>query len=644
MSDNEQKPAFSLKLSHQGLLLVIALLAIEFVFVGSLLNLLHAAEVEARSQEHFRKIIGATNRLIELNYVAVYAIRDYVATKDRYHERKYDASVKEMKRSLDVLEKSLKTEPYQLELVHRIRSKFNVAFSVADRARDVIDGNGSLLELADIMKSKGEFQQLNRQLIPDFQDLLRAERRIEEKSPALQRKWREETKKLLTWGLVLNVVIAIAIASFFTRSIITRLAVLVDNTRRLQAREALRPRLAGNDEIAQLDRVFHDMAFELTEAARKEQLALNDAKDAEARIRQVINSMPTGVLSTDRGGTILFANPRVSSMFGYSTSDLRGMHFSKLLPTVELRRGEEGGGMPHLYNELKDKSMEVRATTSSNTQVDVDLSITPFDIKGEKRFLITLLDITEKLEILRMRQAFVAMVSHELRTPLNSVQGFLELLEMGVFGDLSNEARDGSVRASANIERLITLINDLLDLEKIESGTISLTPDDCDVGETVKRAVDAVNDLADKKKIKIEIAEMPESTYYFDQDRIVQVLVNFLSNALKFTPEGGEITITSQERSSAKSGGENILELSVLDQGPGIPPLYRDIIFERFQQVKDESGHKGGTGLGLAICKAIVEQHKGSIGVDCDREIGSRFWFTIPADWDIDEDGDDTQT
>ncbi|MBX3136846.1 PAS domain S-box protein [Candidatus Obscuribacterales bacterium] len=644
MSDNEQKPAFSLKLSHQGLLLVIALLAIEFVFVGSLLNLLHAAEVEARSQEHFRKIIGATNRLIELNYVAVYAIRDYVATKDRYHERKYDASVKEMKRSLDVLEKSLKTEPYQLELVHRIRSKFNVAFSVADRARDVIDGNGSLLELADIMKSKGEFQQLNRQLIPDFQDLLRAERRIEEKSPALQRKWREETKKLLTWGLVLNVVIAIAIASFFTRSIITRLAVLVDNTRRLQAREALRPRLAGNDEIAQLDRVFHDMAFELTEAARKEQLALNDAKDAEARIRQVINSMPTGVLSTDRGGTILFANPRVSSMFGYSTSDLRGMHFSKLLPTVDLRRGEEGGGMPHLYNELKDKSMEVRATTSSNTQVDVDLSITPFDIKGEKRFLITLLDITEKLEILRMRQAFVAMVSHELRTPLNSVQGFLELLEMGVFGDLSNEARDGSVRASANIERLITLINDLLDLEKIESGTISLTPDDCDVGETVKRAVDAVNDLADKKKIKIEIAEMPESTYYFDQDRIVQVLVNFLSNALKFTPEGGEITITSQERSSAKSGGENILELSVVDQGPGIPPLYRDIIFERFQQVKDESGHKGGTGLGLAICKAIVEQHKGSIGVDCDREIGSRFWFTIPADWDIDEDGDDTQT
>jgi len=641
MSDNEQKPAFSLKLSHQGLLLVIALLAIEFVFVGSLLNLLHAAEVEARSQEHFRKIIGATNRLIELNYVAVYAIRDYVATKDRYHERKYDASVKEMKRSLDVLEKSLKTEPYQLELVHRIRSKFNIAFSVADRARDVIDGNGSLLELADIMKSKGEFQQLNRQLIPDFQDLLRAERRIEEKSPALQRKWREETKKLLTWGLVLNVVIAIAIASFFTRSIITRLAVLVDNTRRLQAREPLRPRLAGNDEIAQLDRVFHDMAFELTEAARKEQLALNDAKDAEARIRQVINSMPTGVLSTDRGGTILFANPRVSSMFGYSTSDLRGMHFSKLLPTVDLRRGEEGGGMPHLYNELKDKSLEVRATTSSNTQVDVDLSITPFDIKGEKRFLITLLDITEKLEILRMRQAFVAMVSHELRTPLNSVQGFLELLEMGVFGDLSNEARDGSVRASANIERLITLINDLLDLEKIESGTISLTPDDCDVGETVKRAVDAVNDLADKKKVKIEIAEMPERTYYFDQDRIVQVLVNFLSNALKYTPEGGEIAITSQERSGAKSGGENILELSVADQGPGIPALYRDIIFERFQQVKDESGHKGGTGLGLAICKAIVEQHKGSIGVDCEREIGSRFWFTIPADWDIDEDGDD---
>lgn len=631
-------------------MLVAVLLAIEFVFVGNLLNLLNQAETEARNQEHFRQIIASTNRLIELNYVAVYAIRDFVSTKDTYHEKKYLRAIDEMKTNLESLETALKSEPYQLELIKRIRSKFNIAFNVADRARTVMEEGGSLAELAELMRSRGEFTQLNRQLIPDFQDLLRAQRRIEEKSPVLQRKWREQTRVLLTWGMILNVVIAIAMAAFFTRGIIKRLEVLIDNTKRLKNGEALRPALDGHDEIANLDRVFHDMAFELTEAARKEQMALSDAKEAEARIRQVISNMPTGVLSTDRSGTILFANPRVASTFQYSTSDLKGMHISKLLPALELRKGDDSGGMQRVYEELNERSIELRAKNSKGVDIDIDLSVNAFDSRGEKRFLVTLLDISEKLEVQRMRQAFVAMVSHELRTPLNSVQGYLELLEMGAFGELSEDAHKGAVRASANIERLIALIKDLLDLEKMESGTINLNIEKHSVNETVRCACDAVNDLAAKKKIEIEVNLPDDMVYDFDRDRIIQVLVNFLSNALKFTPEGGKIEITGRFEESARIKGREpvieksdrgtrqpalesetrhrALELSVIDQGPGVPERYRDVIFERFQQV-NQSGHQGGTGLGLAICKAIVEQHHGAIGVDCEREVGSRFWFTL---------------
>lgn len=606
-------------------MLVAVLLAIEFVFVGGLLHLLNQAEMEARSEERLRRITVATNRLIELNYVAVYAVRDFVSTRDQYHETKYKRSVKEMRENLDWLEKNLSNQPYQLELIEKIRSRFDVAFSVADRARNVMEDGGSLAELAELMKSKGEFHHLNRELVPYFQDLLRAQRNIEEKSPQLQHQWREQTKQLLAGGMILNVVIAIAMAAFFTRGIIKRLEVLIDNTRRLREGETLRPVLSGNDEIAKLDKVFHEMAFDLTESSRKERLALSDAREAESRIRQVINSMPTGILSVDRSGTILFANPRVSSMFGYSTSDLKGMHFSSLVPALDLKRSEEGGGMPHLYDELKERSTEVRANTSTGSQVDIELSITPFDSRGEKRYLVTLVDITEKLEIQRMRQAFVAMVSHELRTPLNSVQGYLELLEMGAFGELRGDAHDGAVRASSNIDRLITLINDLLDLEKIESGTISLAPEMNDVEETIGQAVESVSDLADKKKIAIEFDAGNAEVFRLDQDRIVQVLVNFLSNALKFTPEGGTVRVTAEDH-----GME--LELSVLDEGPGIPERYRDIIFERFQQIRGDDGrHAGGTGLGLAICKAIVEQHGGSIGVDCKNSKGSRFWCILPA-------------
>jgi len=323
----------------------------------------------------------------------------------------------------------------------------------------------------------------------------------------------------------------------------------------------------------------------------------------------------------------MFANPRAGSMFAYSTNDLKGLHFSKIIPSLDLKK-VEGDAMTHVYQDFQDRSVELKASTASGDSIDIDFSITPFDSKGDKRFLLTLVDITEKLEIQRMRQAFVAMVSHELRTPLNSVQGYLEILEMGVFGEMSPDARDGAVRASANIERLIALITDLLDLEKIESGTISLSPEICDVDETLVRSVEAVEDLAETKKIKIETQPFDDTTFYCDQDRVVQVVVNFLSNALKFTPDGGTVEI-----SVSKNSDSNQIEVSVIDQGPGVPLRYREIIFERFQQIRDEDGkHKGGTGLGLAICKAIVEQHHGSIGVDCEREKGSRFWFTIPCE------------
>lgn len=632
----------NLKLSHQGLILVFILLAIEFCFVGGLFHLLSEAEKEARREEHLRQVIVATNRLIELNYVAIYAVRDFVSTRDTFHEKKYIRSCDEMKKELDWLDKNLADQPYQRELVNRIRSKFNVAFQVADRAREIFEEGGSIMELSALLKAKGEFHELNKQLVPDFQDLLRAQRRIEEIAPQKQRNFREQAKTFLLIGVVLNVVIAIAMAVFFTRGIISRLEVVVDNTKRLKEGNALREPLEGQDEIAKLDQVFHEMASELNEASRKERMALSEAKEAEARIRQVTNSMPVGLFIVDKSGTILFANPSAASMLEFSTSDLRGMYFATFITHPDSVKGENN--IAKLYEELADKSIEVRAQKRSGQQVDIDLSITPFDARGDKRFLITLLDITERLEIQRMRQAFIAMVSHELRTPLNSVQGYLELLEMGALGSVSTEANDGARRAGKNIDRLVALINDLLDLEKLESGTIALNQAQCDADEIIENSVSAVHDLAEKKGVKIVVAPILGSTAEgtdgdddgdwahgsWDQERVVQVVVNLLSNALKFSPEGAVINV-SVER--VDSYGKPQMEVSVTDEGPGVPLQFRNVIFERFQQVTGSDTHqKGGTGLGLAICKAIVEQHGGTIGVDCDREKGSRFWFRLRLD------------
>lgn len=647
---------FHLKVSQQGLLLVTVLLVLEFVFVGFLWNLLNEAETEARKEEHYKELSVATNRIVELNYIAIYSLRDYISTHDAYHDLKYVRAIKDMKKNLEWLEANLQDQPYQLEIVKRIRSRFQVAFNIIDQARTVMSNGGTLADLSMMMRRKGEFDALNRELAPDFQSLLSAQRRLERTSPEIQKQLRNRYKTALLSGLALNVVAAVFMALFFTRGIVKRLEILVDNTSRLKKGETLRPRLSGNDEIVHLDRVFHEMASDLTEAARKERAALDDAREAEARVRQVINSMPVGLFIVDVDGTIFFANPQAAEMLSYSSEELDGASLANIIASAqtEPRSTREKGSskqeskepeveeplMEVLCKELSDRSRETTAKKKDGNTVEIELSVTPFDRFDQKRFLITTLDITERIEVQRLRQALVAMVSHELRTPLTSVRGFLELLEMGALGDISSEARDGVLRASNNIERLILLIHDLLDLEKMESGTITLAPKLTTAKQMIETSVGTVKELAERKSIGIEHDSKGSANIdvHCDADRVVQVIVNLLSNALKFAPEGSSIEI-------AVDAMPKFVEFSVSDQGPGIPADSRSLIFERFHQVTAKD-HPGGTGLGLAICKAIVEQHGGSIGVDDAKSAGkagqsgttngangrgSRFWFRLPS-------------
>lgn len=232
-------------------------------------------------------------------------------------------------------------------------------------------------------------------------------------------------------------------------------------------------------------------------------------------------------------------------------------------------------------------------------------------------------------EAQEVRKAFVAMVSHDLRSPLTSVSGYLELLEMGIMGDLSPQAMDGLGKARTNVTRLIRLINDLLDLEKMESGTIKLNLDAASMKKILDDSCEAVSVTAERASVILERAyEDWELTA--DADRVVQVVVNLLSNAIKFAPENSVVRVVM------KTLGDGGVEVRVIDQGRGVPEKYKDLIFERFRQV-DDTDHtkKGGTGLGLPICKAIIEQHGGSIGVDSEEGRGSEFWFRLPARPDV---------
>jgi signal transduction histidine kinase len=241
------------------------------------------------------------------------------------------------------------------------------------------------------------------------------------------------------------------------------------------------------------------------------------------------------------------------------------------------------------------------------------------------RDMATALDKAEKerAALERLKQEFVALIGHELRTPLTSMRGFLSLLSANMFGELNDDGKQYTSRMDSETRRLIDLINDLLDIEKLEAGQLALSLQLTSSGRIISRAIDSVGALSTAASIKIE-SNAEDFPLTADEDRLVQVLINLLSNAVKFSPPGTTVSI-------GVSSNSDKMTFSVKDQGCGIPAEYKVRIFEKFQQVrKNGQSNRGSSGLGLAICKAIVEQQGGRIEVESGAEQGSTFSFTIP--------------
>jgi signal transduction histidine kinase len=232
-------------------------------------------------------------------------------------------------------------------------------------------------------------------------------------------------------------------------------------------------------------------------------------------------------------------------------------------------------------------------------------------------------DITERQAIDRLKNEFISIVSHELRTPLTAIRGFLGLLDTGMYDHKPDRAKHMIRQALTNSDRLVRLVNDILDLERLSSGRAQFVMAACHAADLMQRAVAGVQPIADQAAVTLVIAATTAQAWA-DPDAIIQTLTNLLSNAIKFSPAHSVIKLAAQAQS------EGVL-FSVTDQGRGIPSDKLEIIFGRFQQVDvSDSRQKGGTGLGLAICQSIVQQHGGNIWAESTPGQGSTFYFTLP--------------
>jgi PAS domain S-box-containing protein len=237
-------------------------------------------------------------------------------------------------------------------------------------------------------------------------------------------------------------------------------------------------------------------------------------------------------------------------------------------------------------------------------------------------------DVSDRKKVEQIKDDFISVVSHELRTPLTSIRGSLGLLMGGVAGELPPQARSLTEVAAKNSERLVRLVNDILDIEKIESGTMAFRPARVELMPLIEQAVESNRAYASLYDVELRIVEEdPWARVHADADRIQQVLANLLSNAAKHSPRGAVVEI-------AVTRGTDGVRVSVSDHGPGIPPEFQARIFEKFAQADASSTRqKGGTGLGLSISKAIIERHGGRLWFDTAAGSGTTFFFTLP-DWD----------
>jgi PAS domain S-box-containing protein len=342
---------------------------------------------------------------------------------------------------------------------------------------------------------------------------------------------------------------------------------------------------------------------------------------------------PIAVFEVDPRATILDMNPAAENLFGYGSPELVGRSgVAMLFGAEDLSRTEKwwadfvAAGVPATI-------VTERSVRRDGLEITVEWTLTP--LVDERNVVTSVVlqgrDITQQRAAERVRSEFTSTLSHELRTPLTSILGSLQLLRSGVLGELHRDHDEVVEIAERNGQRLLDLINEVLDIEKIESGRLTIVPEMVALDELVRDALRLNQGFADRFLVRLRLeGELPAVMVRADRKRLMQVLTNLLSNAAKFSPPKGDVDVSL-------GVDQGRVRVSVADRGPGIPATFRSKIFGRFAQADSaDSRIKGGTGLGLAICKRLVQMMDGDVGFADRPGGGTTFYFELPVASDAD--------
>ncbi len=597
----------TLKLSHQAAILIGVPLLAELIVFITLMHYLDRAQEHALQAKHAKDLQAAAMQVVAGPIEAMSSLFSYSLTKSTDMEKAFNTSLDSMPQRLTVLKHLTESNPEQLEDVKALEKLSQKAIVLCREFRQILKPDSYGFSILRGKEVHSELRDIFKEASKRAKHIYELDAESSHFDPDREDKAYQKLKEYVQNAVIASIFIVIILPFVFYQSTHKRLSHLTDNAKRLSEQKPLSPPLEGEDELASFDRVFHEMAQALQDARRKEIAIIDKAVDV--------------ICSISWDGSFTAVNPAVYELWAWEPEDLVGTHVLDLV----------------VEGDRKSTSEQLKLARSNDVTVRFENSVVKKDgsvasmlwsvhsSEEEQSIFCVVHDITDRKEIERLKTQFMSMVSHDLRAPLTSIRLFLEVLREGIYGNLSPAGVTKTEMVDDNVNRLIVMVNDLLDLEQLEIGGITIYPQPCNFFKIVERTIEAVAGLCHQHKVSIVNNNSKDILLVVDEDRIVQVMVNFVSNAVKFSPFDGIVTIEGEEI-------EDDLLVKVIDRGPGIPKEHQKTIFERFKQSPDApTAHKKmGTGLGLHIAMSMIELHQGEIGVDSEEGKGSSFWFRIP--------------
>ncbi len=436
--------------------------------------------------------------------------------------------------------------------------------------------------------------------------------------------------KMLLISLLLGLISLLFIVWFITKKVVTPVVELAAAASRLQAGD-----LTVRVDATSARDEFHTLYLAINAFANNQQQATtlleNQVTAQTKRLSAVIDNVVDGIITIGERGTIESFNPAARQIFGYSDAEVIGQNVKMLMP--EPYHSEHDGYLEHHITTGEKRVIgigrEVTGRRKDGTTFPMELAVSEVVIDNNRNFVGIIRDITERKRNEQMQKEFISTVSHELRTPLTSIRGSLGLILGGVTGELSDKTRALLTIANNNSERLIHLINDILDLDKISAGKMQFKNKVVNLVSVVTQAIDSNKGYGDQFGVTFNLITNPDEIIIvrIDEKRMAQVMSNLFSNAAKYSPKNGQVKISIQTQ-------DNRVCISVHDDGKGIPEEFKSRIFNKFAQAdSSDTRQKGGTGLGLNITKAIIENMRGNISFESAAGQGTTFHIELPL-WD----------